>query len=123
RLWMASNRGETFSADSVNGDLRLVAGPPPVPADSMDLGIHLPTFDRVTWVSVRTGIASGFVGRGESPTKDAVLRTTDGGMRWDTVSFGGDQWIYDAFVDRNGGVRGRAVRTKRSDLVLDAVGG
>jgi photosystem II stability/assembly factor-like uncharacterized protein len=81
-----------------------VAGPPPLPPDSFDLDVYLPGFDRVTWVDARTGIASGYVGRGKSSVRNAVLRTSDGGMHWDTVSFGGDQWVYDAFVDRGGGV-------------------
>ncbi|MFL5386956.1 MAG: hypothetical protein ACJ8GN_31060 [Longimicrobiaceae bacterium] len=104
RLWMGSAQGEIFSADSVNGDWRMVAGPPPLPEDSFDLGIFLPHFDRVTWVGPLTAIASGNVGRGQSQTHDHLLRTTDGGVRWDTVSFGEDQWVYDAFVDRAGGV-------------------
>jgi len=104
RLWMGSAQGEIFSADSVNGDWRMAAGPPPLPEDSFDIGVFLPHIDRVTWVGPRTAIASGYVGQGESQTHDRVLRTTDGGVRWDTVSFGDDQWVYDAFVDRAGGV-------------------
>jgi photosystem II stability/assembly factor-like uncharacterized protein len=104
RVWMVSMQGEIFAADSVNGDWRLVSGPPPLPDDSFDLSMRLPGLNRVTWLDRRTAIASGYLGQGDALKKDRVLRTTDGGMRWDTVSFGDDQWIYDAFADRNGGV-------------------
>lgn len=104
RVWMTSMQGEIFAADSVNGDWRMVSGPPPLPEDSFDLGARFPRIDRVTWIDRRTGIASGFIRQGDALEKDRVLRTTDGGLQWDTVSFGEDQAIYDAFVDRNGGV-------------------
>lgn len=104
RVWMTSMQGEIFAADSVNADWRMVAGPPPLPEDSFDIGVDFPGIDRVTWIDRRTGIASGHIGQVDALEKDRVLRTTNGGMRWDTVSFGVDQWIYDVFVDRNGGV-------------------
>ncbi|HET7461580.1 MAG TPA: hypothetical protein VFJ82_10035, partial [Longimicrobium sp.] len=103
RLWMGSAQGEIFVADSIGGDWR-AALPGPDPNDTSLDFISLPTIDRVTWLGPRTAIASGYIRRGDADATDAVLRTTDGGVRWDTVSFGVDQWVYDAFLDRNGGV-------------------
>lgn len=104
RVWMGSMQGEIFTADSVNGKWRLVLGPPRDPDAAEDFGLGLPEIDRVTWLSARTAIASGYIGPASSERKELVLRTTDGGARWDRVSVGEDQWVYDAFVDRNGGV-------------------
>jgi photosystem II stability/assembly factor-like uncharacterized protein len=106
RLWIGTRQGEIFTADSVNGDWRRVAGPPAAGHDDDDLDevLDRPAIDRVTWVDARTAIASGYIGRGSEMMKDAVLRTADGGATWDTVSMGVYQWTNDAFVDRDGGV-------------------
>jgi photosystem II stability/assembly factor-like uncharacterized protein len=103
RVWMPTRLGEIFVADSVDGNWKRMAGPKPLPPDSFDgSDIYLPNIDRITWLSARVGVASGYIGRGERSERDAVLRTVDGGARWDTVSTGENGWIYDAFADARG---------------------
>jgi len=105
RLWITTTQGEIFAADSVNGDWREVTGPRfRDENDTSFAWTFYPDIDRVTWLNARTAIASGYVGRGESQAHDAVLRTVDGGVTWDTVTTGADQWNYDLFVDRDGGL-------------------
>ena len=65
---------------------------------------HEPTLDRVACFGDNTIVAAGFIPDEDVKSYDFVLRSTDGGRRWDTVHFasGGHHWI-DGFSFRADG--------------------
>jgi hypothetical protein len=99
RLWLTTYTGNTYHADSVGAFWRYgpIQGPPP---DSMDVtGNQL---DAATFFTADTAFIWGNIGADYEADRGLVLRTTDGGATWDSVSIAGGGWIHDAVASAAG---------------------
>ena len=90
RLWIVTRSGEVLTADNIHSTWHTV------------LKSKGNTFDYVAAYGDKVAVVAGFIPRKMSPAVsgsgglayDFVLRTTNGGLSWDTVFFGqGEHWI------------------------------
>lgn len=93
-IWMADRCGHVWTADGIHSTWCTVMRP----KDETLLSGH--TFDRVMPFGNGTAVVGGFIaishydGDRYEPRYDCVLRTTDGGLTWDTVKMGeGKHWV------------------------------
>jgi hypothetical protein len=99
RLWLTTYMGNTYHADSVGAYWRYgsVQGPE---ADSMFLVND--QLDAVTFFTPDTAFIWGNIGTDYQTNQGLVLRTTDGGATWDSVSVAGGGWFHDAVASPSG---------------------
>jgi photosystem II stability/assembly factor-like uncharacterized protein len=105
RIWLASATGQIAVADSVHGSWRSLLGGDTRetwPSAIEDWGT---TLDRVSFFTPDTAVATG-LGIMRSPYEIgdsyALLRTTNGGERWDTVAYNGETPITAVFTNERG---------------------
>lgn len=94
RLWLTTYMGNTYHADSVGGYWRYgrIQGPDPNSEEAMD-GDQL---DAVAFFTPDTAFIWGYIGTDVDTEHGLVLRTTDGGATWDSVTIADDGWNHDA---------------------------
>ena len=58
--------------------------------------------DQASFFNKDTAIITGYISGGDSRIKNGLYLTIDGGQSWKLIDYGGNDWIYDAFVDKQG---------------------
>lgn len=100
KLWLVSATGHSYYAERIDSNWHygptIFSGKNGKPWDD-------PTFDRVSFFNQDTAFISGYISvvHGDL-VKNGIYVTSNGGRDWRVVDFGGNDWIYDAFVDRSG---------------------
>lgn len=99
RLWLTTYMGNTYHADSVGGYWRYG----PIQAAAPDSTWWMEdNLDAMTFFTPDTAFIWGYIGTDHETDRGLVLRTTDGGATWDSVSVQGGGWIHDAVASPDG---------------------
>ena len=61
-----------------------------------------PELDNASFFNKDTAIITGYISVDGLGLKNGLYVTIDGGRSWKLVDYGGNDWIYDAFVDKQG---------------------
>lgn len=61
-----------------------------------------PHLDRISFFNKDTAIMTGYISAKQNERMGGYYWTKDGGKHWELFDFGGNSWIYNAFVDKNG---------------------
>jgi photosystem II stability/assembly factor-like uncharacterized protein len=95
-VWLTDKIGNSYAADSITGSWRYG------PFKPAELALAGGAIDRITFFSRDTAIATGYLTAQAFDRESYVVRTTDGGRTWDSVSIGESLWIYDVFRGQGG---------------------
>ena len=68
-----------------------------------ELILYSPHLERISFFNKDTAIMTGYISvNKEESKKNGYYLTKDGGKTWELLDYGGDSWIYNTFVDKNG---------------------
>ena len=100
KIWLVTAIGNTYYTDNIDSNWHYGK---PVFESADENGFGNPSFDRISFFNKDTAIMTGYI----SVNKDGVKKngyylTKDAGMTWELLDFGGDSWIYNVFLDKQG---------------------
>jgi hypothetical protein len=98
KIWLVSAVGNSYYTNSIDSNWHYG----PFKRGDEDL-YGSPHFDRISFFNKDTAILTGYISAKENGnSKNGYYRTTNGGKDWKLLDFGGNEWVYDVFLDKNG---------------------
>ncbi len=94
RIWLTTALGNTYYTNGIRENWKY--GPLQLTKKDEYKWDLSASFDRARFFTEKIGFISGYISKKQYGPQDGIYRTTDGGKSWEYVSYGGNEWIYDA---------------------------
>lgn len=102
KIWLTSRPGYTYYTNNIDSSWHY-GQPLFVPDSNDELLLKHPTLNGVSYFNKDTAIITGSISADENYIiKNGYYLTVDGGKSWKLLNYGGDDWIYDVYVDKMG---------------------
>jgi photosystem II stability/assembly factor-like uncharacterized protein len=100
KIWLVTAIGNIYY--TVNIDSNWHYGKP-IFESTDEFGLDNPHLERISYFSKDTAIMTGYISVSKKEyKKNGYYLTIDAGKTWKLLDFGGDSWIYNVFVNRQG---------------------
>ena len=100
KIWLTTAMGNTYYTDNIDSNWHhgeLMSEP-----DSR-YSYSNPSLGRISFFNKDTAIMTGYISvNKEESKKNGYYLTKDAGSTWQLLDFGGNSWIYNVFVDKQG---------------------
>jgi len=103
KIWLVTAIGNTYYTDNIDSNWHY--GKPLFEKETDDYSTNNPHLERISFFNKDTAILTGYISANKKEyKKNGYYLTKDAGKTWKLFDFGGDSWIYNTFVDKNGNV-------------------
>lgn len=100
KIWLVTAVGNIYYTDNIDSNWHYGK---PIFESKDEYGLGSPNLDRISFFNKDTAIMTGYISVSEKEyKKNGYYLTKDAGKTWKLLDFGGDSWIYNAFVDKQG---------------------
>lgn len=100
KIWLVTAIGNIYYTDNIDSNWHYGK---PIFESKGEYSLGSPNLDRISFFNKDTAIMTGYISVSEKDSKkNGYYLTTDAGKTWKLLDFGGDSWIYNAFVDKQG---------------------
>lgn len=101
KIWLVTATGNTYYTQSIDSSWH--EGKPLIGVAKDYDGLGNPSLGRISFFNKDTAIMTGSIEVDKNESKyNGFYRTRDGGKTWQLFNFGGDTWIYNVFVGKQG---------------------
>jgi photosystem II stability/assembly factor-like uncharacterized protein len=102
KLWIGTYLGGLYYTDSFDSIWKTCNSPKLFSFSNDDEYANKPNIDRISFFNSQQAIMTGYISLEKWGDENGIYQTSDGGKTWSSIDFGGDMWVYDAFVNNNG---------------------
>lgn len=102
KLWIGTYLGQLYFSDSFDSTWHIYNTSKAFNFAPDVASVYKPNLDRISFFNDNEAILTGYISLEKGGSKNGLFKTDDGGKTWTSIDFGGDMWVYDAFVDSNG---------------------
>lgn len=99
KIWLVTALGKIYYTNNIDSNWHYSM---PLFIEDDNFLDH-PSLDRISFFNNDTAIITGYISTdNDNLKKNGFYYTKDGGKSWKLCNYNGDEWIYDAFVQRTG---------------------
>lgn len=100
KIWLVTAVGNIYYTDNIYSNWHYKK---PIFESTDELRLNSPHLDRISFFNNDVAIMTGYIsGSMDNNKKSGYYLTKNAGKTWDLLDFGGDSWIYNVFVDKQG---------------------
>ncbi|MCZ2356127.1 MAG: hypothetical protein LC115_05470 [Bacteroidia bacterium] len=100
KIWLVTAIGNIYYTDNIDSNWHYGK---PIFESPDELGLGNPHLERISYFNKDTAIMTGYISVSKKEyKKNGYYLTKDAGKTWKLLDFGGDSWIYNVFVDKQG---------------------
>ncbi len=100
KIWLVTAIGNTYYTDNIDSNWHYGK---PIFESTDEFGFDNPNLDRISFFNKDTAIMTGYISVSKKEyKKNGYYLTKNAGKTWELLDFGGDTWIYNVFVDKQG---------------------
>ncbi len=100
KIWLVTAIGNIYYTNNIDSNWHYAK---PIFKSTDKLDIENPHLDRISYFNKDTAIMTGYISASTKEyKKNGYFLTKDAGNTWKLLDFGGDSWIYNVIVDKQG---------------------
>lgn len=100
KIWLVTAIGNIYYTNDIDSNWHYGQS---IFQSTNEFGLDRPHLERISFFNKDTAIMTGYISvNKDDNSKNGLYFTKDGGNSWTLLDYGGDSWIYDSFIDKNG---------------------